>query len=114
VTEKPRNTLLGCLKVALLLVLLMFLMFAGAVGWGIYANDRMQAEATAFCSAVKPGQDIASVLERARGDGAPSRSSHDGDVYRFHWQGWVFNAHECVVTTAAGRVVSAQHVAHED
>lgn len=110
----PGKFLRGCLMVAAGIALLLLLLFAAAVGWGLYANDRAENNATAFCSAARPGQDIAVVLSRARGNGAPARGSHEGDVYRFWWYGWIFNAHQCVVTTAAGRVVSAQHVAQED
>src|SRR5690348_869628 len=103
-----RKVLGGCLLAAAGICLLLALMLAAYVGWGVYANRRAEREAAAFCNAVKPGQDIAIVLERARGDGAPARSAHDGDAYRFWWYGMIFNARECVVTTAAGRVVSAR------
>ena len=112
--ERLRKLLSGCLLAAAVISLLIAVMFAAAVGWGIYANDRAEREATAFCSAVKPGQDIAIVLERARGEGAPKRTAKDGEVYRFWWFGMIFNARECEVTTAAGRVVSARQIVQDD
>ena len=104
----------GCLLAAAAFSLLLVLLFAAYVGWGVYANRRAEREAAAFCTAAKPGQPIALVLERARGEGAPARKAQDGDAYHFWWYGMIFSARECVVTTKAGRVVSAQQVVHED
>src|SRR6478735_8500182 len=108
-----RKELGGCLLAAAGISLLLALMFAAYVVWGVYANRRAERQAAAFCNSAKPGQPIAMVLERARGDGAPTRSAKDGEVYHFWWYGMIFSARECVVTTAAGRVVSAQQVAHD-
>jgi hypothetical protein len=109
-----RKVLGGCLLAAAGFCVLLIVLFAAYVGWGVYANQRAERQAAAFCSAAKPGQPIALVLERARGEGAPTRSAKDGEVYHFWWYGMIFNARECVVTSAAGRVVSTQQVNHED
>jgi len=110
-----KKVLIGCLVAAASFALLMIVLFAAYVGWGIYANDRAETEARAFCQATKPGEELARVLERAKGPNPPRRYGSDSDgVYHFYWYGMIFNAQECAVATKGGRVVSAQVIAHED
>ena len=109
-----RKLLVGCLLTCAALALLLVLLFAAFVGWGLYANDRAEKQATAFCRSVRPGEDIARVLERAKGEDPPKRSFQSEQVWHFYWFGMIFNAQECEVTTAGGRVQSARVVAHED
>ena len=111
---KMGKVLKGCLLVAAGLCLLVALLFAAMVGWSIYASDRAEKGATAFCAATRPGEDIARVLERARGVSAPMRHFNDGDTYYFVWQGTIFESRDCVVETSAGRVVSKRYVENRD
>ena len=109
-----KKILVGCLVAAASIVLLLVLLFAAYVAWGVYANHRADEQAKAFCAATRPGEDIARVLERAKGADAPRRSGRDGDTYRFWWYGMIFNASECAITTSGGRVVSTQFLEHRD
>jgi hypothetical protein len=110
-----KKILIGCLVAAAGFVLLIVVLFAAYVAWGIYANDRAETEARGFCQATRPGEMLEHVLERAKGPNPPDRYGNDSDgVYHFYWYGMIFNAQECAVTTAKGRVVSAQVIAHDD
>jgi len=111
---KLRKVLGGCLMAAAGVSLLLVVLVAAAVGWGLHANGVADRQADAFCNAVKPGQQIASVLARAHEDSTLKRSFNDGGVYHFYWQGGVFYAGECEVGTAAGRVTAARRVSHDD
>ena len=106
--------MVGCLLTCAAGALLLVLSFAAYVAWGLYANNRAAAQATAFCQRVKPGEDIARVLERAKGEDPPDRSFQHEGAWHFYWLGMIFNAQECEVAIAGDRVRSARVVAHED
>jgi hypothetical protein len=109
------KVLKGCLMAVAGISLLMALLFAAFVGWGVYANHRAESQADAFCRAVHPGEPIAEVEKRAQGTGAPGRSGKDSDeVYHYYWFGMIFTAHECRVATARGRVSSKQRFVQDD
>jgi hypothetical protein len=110
-----KKILIGCLVAAASFALLVLVLFAAYVAWGIYANNRAQTQARAFCQATRPGEELAHVLARAKGPNPPDRFGNDSDgTYRFFWFGMIFNAQECEVTTAKGRVLSKQVLAHDD
>ena len=95
--------------------LLLALLFAAFVGWGVYANHRAESQADAFCRAVRPGEAIADVEKRAQGEDAPRHSGKDSDeVYHYYWYGMIFTAQECRVSTAGGRVTSKRRFVQDD
>jgi hypothetical protein len=109
-----RKVLGGCLKVAAGVSLLFVVLVAALVGWGLYANSVADRGAQAFCKATRSGEELAQLTERAHADHSMRKFYNDGDVYHFYWQGGIFYAGECEVSTAAGRVVSARQVTHDD
>ncbi len=105
----------GCLYVVAGISLLLALLFVAFVGWGVYANHRAETQADAFCRAVRPGEAIADVEKRARGENAPRRSGKDSDdVYHYYWYGMIFTSQECRVTTVGGRVATAKRFTQDD
>jgi hypothetical protein len=90
------------------------LVVAAFVGWGLYANSVADRGAAAFCKATRNGEDLAHLKERAQADHSMRKFYNEGDVYHFYWQGGIFYAGECEVTTASGRVASSRQVTHDD
>ena len=79
------------------------------------ANDRAKTQARAFCAATRPGEEVARVVERAKGPNPPNSHGDDGDgIYHFYWVGMIYNAMDCEVTTKDGRVVSTKVVEDVD
>jgi hypothetical protein len=111
---KARKLLKGCLLVAAGLSLLFVVLVAAAVGWGLHANSVADREANAFCKATQPGESLAELKQRAQADTTMKHSFNEGEVYHFYYQGGVFYAGECEVTTAAGHVASSRVVSHDD
>ena len=105
----------GCLIAMAGFSLLLALLFATYVGWGVYANNRAESQADAFCRTVRPGEAIAEVEKRAQGENAPRRSGKDSDeVYHYFWYGMIFNSQECQVATARGLVTSKKRLVQDD
>jgi hypothetical protein len=111
---KASKVLKGCLLVAAGLSLLFVVLVAAAVGWGLHANSVADREAKAFCKATRTGESLPALLARAHADTTMKHHFNDGDVYHFYYQGGVFYAGECEVTTAAGRVATSRLVTHDD
>lgn len=114
VAGKTSKFLRSCLLVAAGLSLLFVVLVAAAIGWGLYANSVADREANAFCKATQPGESLAGLKQRAQADTTMKHSFNEGEVYHFYYQGGVFYAGECEVTTAAGHVTTSRVVSHDD
>ena len=102
----------GCLVAALVIAGVPVLLLVAYGVWGVYANDRAQRLATEFCAGVKPG-DTEAQLKDLAAQASPGNQFATDDGYRFLWYGMIFNASECRVKLAGGRVASKE-VQHFD
>jgi len=111
---KAGKVLKGCLLVAAGLSLLFVVLVGAAIGWGLYTNSVADREANAFCKATRPGESLAELEQRAHADTTMKHGFNEGEVYHFYYQGGVFYAGECEVTTTAGHVTTSRVVRHDD
>jgi hypothetical protein len=80
----------------------------------MYANERAETAAAALCAGTRIGDSIESVRARAEHADPKPRIATGPDQYRFTFQGAIFNARECVVSTAQGRVTARKTVLFND
>jgi len=103
------------------LVVLIILLFAGYVGYGLYAERIAERRAKMFCDSVRPGEDAEAVLARAKtADGAEERmlrwfveSGRRPRTLRVMFVGLPpFSRHTCVIE-AEQKVIKAEYLHYD-
>lgn len=111
---KGGKLLKGCLLAVGTLVLALLAVLGIYIGWGMYANERAETAATALCSGTRIGDSIGSVRARAERAEPKPRIASGSEQYHFTFQGAIFSARECQVSTAQGRVTARKVVVFDD
>jgi len=111
---KIGKALKGCLLAVGTLVLALLAVLGIYIGWGMYANERAETAATALCAGTRIGDSIESVRARAERADPQPRIATGTDQYHFTFQGAIFHARECQVSTAQGRVTARKVVLFND
>lgn len=111
---KSAKVLKGCLLAVGTLVLAVLAVLGIYIGWGMYANERAEAAATALCAGTRIGDSIESVHARAERADPKPRVASGSEQYHFTFQGAIFHARECQVSTAQGRVTARKVVLFND
>lgn len=65
------------------------------VAYGLYANDRAERNASAFCREAASVGAIADVVARAERESIRHYLAHQPEAYHFLFPGWVFNVGVC-------------------
>lgn len=104
----------GLLNLIAGFVLLLIGGFAAMVAYGIYANDRAERRAAAFCSEIAAAGRITAGLARAERDGIRYHATRSPDAYDFLFPGWVFNAAICRAEVDGDAVRSTRSWMEED
>jgi len=108
------KVLRGCLLAAGLLVLSMVAVVGLYIGWGLYANERAEKAANALCAGIRIGDPVDAVIAKAQAaDPAPRVQSGSEETY-FIYQGMIFSARECHVSTVRGRITAKRVILHDD
>jgi len=111
---KTGKALKGCLLAVGALVLAVLAALGIYIGWGLYANERAETAANALCAGTRVGDRIESVRTRAEAASPKPRIAEGTDEVHFIFQGMIFNARECQVSTAQGRVTAKRVVVFND
>jgi len=108
------KALKGCLLAAGILLLSLLVVLGLYIGWSLYADDRAEKAATALCAGIHGGDRIEAVVAKAKATVPTPRVASGTDEHHFIFQGAVFHARECQVSTARGRVTAAHVVVFDD
>ena len=108
------KALKGCLLAAGALSLALAAVVGIYIAWSLHANRRAEAAATALCAGIRKGEAMESVLAKAAAAEPKPRVGSGSDGYHFTFQGAIFNARDCQVSTVAGRVTAAHVVVYDD
>jgi hypothetical protein len=93
-------------------ILVLFIIFALYLAYGIYAENSASRKAASICASVSPGDETSGLRESAISDGAfwaKWFESEDANTLLIMYMGFPpFSRHICSIKAKDGRVISAE------
>ena len=111
---KATKVLRGCLLAGGFFVLSSALLIALYIAWSLHANQSAEAAARALCAGIRVGDRIEPLVAKAEAGEPKPRVARGDDETHFVYQGMIFYARECRVSTVQGRVTATHVILHDD